>query len=133
MKWMLDTNILISLMKYKLRSIVDRIAALGDDDVVMSWVTFAELIKGAEGSQKKDAVLDVLHDLVRTIPVNYEVGEGLCRHYGYQSNMLKQAGTPIGANDLWIACHALSLGAVLVTNNASEFSRIEGLDVRNWV
>jgi tRNA(fMet)-specific endonuclease VapC len=42
------------------------------------------------------------------------------------------AGTPIGGNDLWIACHALAEGAVLVTNNTDEFARIEGLALENW-
>jgi tRNA(fMet)-specific endonuclease VapC len=42
-------------------------------------------------------------------------------------------GTPISGNDLWIACHALMLGAVLVTNNLREFARIERLRLENWV
>lgn len=39
----------------------------------------------------------------------------------------RATGTPIGANDLWIACHALAEDAVLVTNNVREFERVEGL------
>lgn len=46
---------------------------------------------------------------------------------------LREAGTPIGANDLWIACHALSLDATLVTSNVREFERLEGLRLENWV
>jgi tRNA(fMet)-specific endonuclease VapC len=42
-------------------------------------------------------------------------------------------GTPIGAYDLMIAAHALSLGLVLVTNNEREFQRIPALFVENWV
>ena len=45
---------------------------------------------------------------------------------------LKTAGTPIGGNDLWIACHALAEKAILVTNNVREFERVEGLTVENW-
>ena len=41
-------------------------------------------------------------------------------------------GTPIGANDLWIACHALALDATLVTNNTREFERVTGLRLENW-
>ena len=40
--------------------------------------------------------------------------------------------TPIGANDLWIACHALAIGATVVSHNVSEFSRIEGLPLVDW-
>ena len=42
-------------------------------------------------------------------------------------------GKNIGPNDLWIAAHALALDAVLVTNNESEFSRVPGLKVENWL
>jgi tRNA(fMet)-specific endonuclease VapC len=31
-----------------------------------------------------------------------------------------------------IAAHARALGAVLVTNNVREFSRVDGLRVENW-
>ncbi|MGK2915564.1 MAG: hypothetical protein ACSLE5_14150 [Porticoccaceae bacterium] len=39
----------------------------------------------------------------------------------------------MGANDLWIACHALAEDATLVTNNTREFTRVAGLRVVNWV
>ena len=46
---------------------------------------------------------------------------------------LEAAGLPIGANDLWIAAHARTLGAIMVTANVSEFSRVPGLNVENWL
>jgi tRNA(fMet)-specific endonuclease VapC len=46
---------------------------------------------------------------------------------------LERAGTPIGANDLWIAAQALSLGHRMVTDNEREFSRVDGLAVENWL
>ena len=45
---------------------------------------------------------------------------------------LERAGTPIGANDLFIAAHAVALDAILVTANEREFSRVPGLKVENW-
>jgi tRNA(fMet)-specific endonuclease VapC len=41
-------------------------------------------------------------------------------------------GTPIGANDLWIAAHALALDATLVSHNVREFARIDGLRLEDW-
>lgn len=38
----------------------------------------------------------------------------------------------IGANDLFIAAHARSLGLTLVTNNAREFERVPKLAIENW-
>ena len=46
--------------------------------------------------------------------------------------LLKAAGTPLGANDLWIACHALSQNATLVTHNLRAFERIAGLKLDDW-
>ena len=46
---------------------------------------------------------------------------------------LESARTPIGANDMLIAAHALASGCVLVTDNGREFSRIIGLKVENWL
>ena len=65
--------------------------------------------------------------------VLYPAGPAICEHYAEQFTRLKDAGTPIGANDLWIACHALAEGATLVTHNTREFQRVEGLRVEDWV
>ena len=131
---MLDTNILIYLIKNKPGSVTQRVNALGEDDeLCMSFVTYAELLKGAEGSTRKAEVLRRLEGLTRQVPVLYPSGTGLCEHYAEQSVRLKAAGTPIGSNNLWIACHALAEASVLVTNNESEFNRVAGLTVENWV
>jgi tRNA(fMet)-specific endonuclease VapC len=53
-------------------------------------------------------------------------------HYGEIRSDLEKHGIPIGSLDTMIAAHARALGAVLVTNNVREFSRVEGLRVENW-
>jgi tRNA(fMet)-specific endonuclease VapC len=45
---------------------------------------------------------------------------------------LERSGRVIGNNDMLIAAHAFSAGAVLVTNNQREFSRITRLICENW-
>ena len=134
MIYMLDTNILIYLIKNKPPGIATRINALDNrDELTMSFFTYAELLKGAERSTRKDQVLTQLQQLTNSIPVNYSANVELCQHYATQFTLLKSAGTPIGANDLWIACHALSQNAILVTHNVREFERIQGLKVEDWV
>ena len=133
MRYMLDTNILIYLIKNKPLSVADRINALDEEAVLcMSFFTYAELLKGAERSVRKAEVLRQLDQLIRQIPVLFEADRALCEHYAMQFTRLKAAGTPIGANDLWIACHALATGATLVTHNTREFERVDGLPLENW-
>ena len=130
---LLDTNILIYLIKNHPPQVAERIDALApNDSLAMSFITWAELLQGAEGSQRREATLRQLHQLARQVPVLYPEGPQICRHYTVQATALKRRGTPIGANDLWIACHALALDATLVSHNVSAFARIEGLRLEDW-
>jgi len=130
---LLDTNILIYLIKNHPPQVAERIDALApNDSLAMSFITWAELLQGAEGSQRREATLRQLDQLARQVPVLYPEGPQICRHYAVQATALKRRGTPIGANDLWIACHALALDATLVSHNLSEFARIDGLRLEDW-
>ena len=131
--YMLDTNILIYLIKNKPPAVAERINALGSDAALcMSFFSFAELLLGAERSTRKADVRRQLDALTRVVPVRYAAGRALCEHYAELSARLRAAGTPIGANDLWIACHALADDCTLVTNNLREFERLPGLRLENW-
>ena len=118
MIYMLDTNVLIYLIKNKPPSIATRVNELVKDAVLcMSFISYAELLKGAEKSKRKAETLQQLNRLTQQIAVNYQISANLCEHYATQFTQLKEAGTPIGASNLWIACHALSQNATLVTHN----------------
>ncbi len=131
--YMLDTNILIYLLKNRPEEVAQRMNRLkADDTLCMSYVTYAELLKGAEGSARPTEVLSQLEVLTDLVPVNYHCDASMCVHYAQLAARLRRAGTPIGANDLWIASHALALACVLVTNNLREFQRVEGLQLENW-
>ena len=133
MIYLLDTNILIYLIKNQPPTVAQRVDALPvDARLAMSFVTWAELLKGAERSTRKPEVLRRLDALARQVMVLYPAGSSICEHYAEQFTRLKDDGTPIGANDLWIACHALAESATLVTHNSREFLRIGGLRVEDW-
>ena len=133
MRCMLDTNILIYLMKNKPPIVADRVNAQGGSaELCMSFFTFAELLTGAERSTRKTDVLRRLNALTRVVTVRYGVKPAICEHYAAQFTRLRAAGTPIGANDLWIASHALADDCTLVTNNLREFERVAGLRLENW-
>jgi tRNA(fMet)-specific endonuclease VapC len=55
------------------------------------------------------------------------------REAGKLRQQLRERGTPIGDMDMLIAAHALSVNAVVVTNNVKEFARVPGLKVENWL
>lgn len=134
MIYLLDTDILIYLLKQQTPAIAQRIDALpAEDCLCMSFVTWAELLKGAERSTRKTEVVRRLETLALQVPVRYPANAAICRHYAEQATRLKDSGTPIGANDLWIACHALAEDATLVTHNTREFKRVTGLRVEDWV
>jgi Predicted nucleic acid-binding protein, contains PIN domain len=133
MRYLLDTNILIYLLKNRPESVAQRVNSLpADSSLGMSFFTYAELLKGAERSSRKAEVMLRLERLTQQVPVVYDGTAKLCEQYAVHFTRLKLAGTPIGANDLWIACHALALDATLVTHNTREFERIEGLALEDW-
>ena len=133
MIYLLDTNILIYLIKNQPPAVAERVNRLSpEDDLAMSYVSYAELLMGAERSSQRERTIQRLERLRQEVIVLYPDNPAICQHYAEQFTSLKTAGTPIGANDLWIACHALAEDATLVTNNTREFQRIAGLRLENW-
>ena len=101
MIYLLDTNILIYLTKNRPPQVAERIDAISDkDSLAMSFVTWAELLRGAEGSQRREATLQQLEALTRLVQVLllYPQRRGICEHYAVQATALKRRATPIGAN-----------------------------------
>lgn len=135
MIYMIDTNILIYQMKNIFPQITARFNRAEEQDaqLVMSFITYTELLKGAENSTQKLKVLATINQLIQKIKIVYPNNSKICQHYATQFQQLKQAGTPIGNHDLWIACHTLAEQAVLVTHDVREFQRIKGLVVEDWV
>ncbi len=99
---------------------------------VMAVVTYAELQYGVQVSSKKKANLAAVDALARHVAVLAWPQEA-AGHYAQIRADLKKKGSMIGANDLLIAAHARSLGAIVVTNNTKDFRRVKGLSVENWV
>ena len=131
MRYLLDTNICIYIAKRRPAKVVSRLEQLQPGDVGMSVVTFLELTYGACKSQRVVENLARLEQLERVVPAQ-PLDAQVARDYGRIRADLEQKGALIGAYDLLIAAHALSLGLTLVTNNVREFRRVPGLKVENW-
>jgi len=131
MRYLLDTNVFIAAMKGVdgIRSKLERTAL---SDIVLSPVVLGELELGVEKSahrEKNSARLTRLVEEIELVPLDAEVS----RQYGLIRAQLESRGTPIGANDFWIAAQGLALGAVVVTDNESEFTRVPDLITENWL
>lgn len=131
-RYMLDTNICISLIKVRPDKMSRRLSRLPVEDVGISSVVAAELWYGVALSEKKKLNEAALRDFLDFVNV-LDWPSGACPVYGRIRAHLKKKGTPIGAMDLLIASHASFLNAVLVTNNTREFDRVPELKMENWL
>ncbi|MDD7973874.1 type II toxin-antitoxin system VapC family toxin [Roseinatronobacter alkalisoli] len=128
--YMLDTNVVSDLLRNPDGNAAKRIADVGPDAICVSIITAAELRYGCakKGSAKLlahvEAILESVQILAFDVPADAE--------YGGIRAALEAAGKTIGPNDLLIAAHAYAAGAILVTENTGEFSRVRGLRVENW-
>jgi tRNA(fMet)-specific endonuclease VapC len=131
LKYMLDTNIAIYVIKRKPIKILD-VFNLHARQMAISSITHAELLHGVEKSAAPEHNLRQVEDFVSRLVV-LEYGSKAAAHYGQIRAELEKNGTPIGVSDLHIAGHARSEGLILVTNNMREFTRVNALRIENWV
>ena len=131
MRYLLDTNICIYLMKHSPPQIAARFQALRVGDAAMSAITYAELRLGLRANPAtaahNQAVLESLTDDLPVVPF----AEAAADSYG--SLQTDTALKRKDALDRLIAAHAVSLNAVLVTNNIADFKAYKNLRVENWV
>jgi tRNA(fMet)-specific endonuclease VapC len=132
MKWMLDTNICIAIIRQQPEAALRRLRGKAIGQVGVSAVTVAELQNGAAKSSRADQAKSALSEFLLPIEVA-PFDEAACGSYGAVRARLEAMGKPIGPLDTLIAAHALSLGVVLVTHNLKEFRRVPGLAVEDWL
>lgn len=146
MIYLLDTDTLIYMIRglkpatrsrsrqEKARLLVQRCQATQKEGHVvgLSAITVAELIFGACQSGQYEEEMSALQKILAPFETFDWDAVKAPRHYGHIRHTLEQAGQPIGAMDLLIAAHALSLDATLVTNNQAHFRRVPDLRSEVW-
>ena len=131
MRYMLDTNVCIHVIKKKSPQVIMNFLKHDPEDMCISSITYGELMHGVEKSQAVDrnrAAVTLFLSAIAILPFDGRAAE----HYGEVRAELERKGTPIGAMDMLIAGHAKSLGLILVTNNTREFVRVEDLEIEDW-
>lgn len=131
LRYMLDTNICIYVMKNRpsgLRERFDRLV----DELCISTISLGEMYFGAEKSTRQGEnrlAIEEFAARLELLPFSVDAAA----HYGQIRAELERGGRPAGTHDMLIGGHARSEGLVLVTNNLREFRRMPGLRFENWV
>jgi len=129
--YMFDTDTVSYVMQRSSQALLEKLVSVPVSDVCISVIVKAELLYGVEISPRKQRDEAELAAFLRYADVLGLTDEAAA-HYAEIRADLKMRGELIGANDLFIAAHARSLGLTLVSNNTREFSRVKGLKLENW-
>ena len=130
MKYHLDTNICVFMTKHH-PHVIEEFAGRKDAGVAISSIVLAELQFGVINSQYIEKNHNALMKLLSTLDVLPFDGSAAAE-YGPICTNLRRRGKPISPMDMLIAAHAKAEGAILVTNNTREFSRVDGLALEDW-
>lgn len=131
MKYLLDTNICIYIIKRRPERVIEELTRQTVGEVGVSSITAAELWYGTARSRSYERSRAALEQFLVPLviaPFDAAAAEAC----GHIRTSLERQGQPIGPFDTLIAAHALSLGITLVTNNEREFRHVPGLIVVNW-
>lgn len=132
MKYMLDTNICIYILNKKPISYIKKLENLEKKySIAISSIVLAELQFGVSNSKYKEQNQINVNNLISKLEI-IDFTEQCALYYGEIRANLKRKGIIIGNNDLLIASHAICEKATLVTNNTSEFQRVDNLKLEDW-
>jgi tRNA(fMet)-specific endonuclease VapC len=131
MKLLLDTNICIYIIKQQPATVIEHFLEYQVGDIGISSITLSELRYGVAKSTHREKNAKALDEFIIPLEV-VSFDEDAAHAYGDIRATLEKSGTPIGAMDMLIAAHAVSLGIPLVTNNTREFARIPDINIIDW-
>ena len=129
MRYLLDTNAVVDLLRRREGRILSRIRSHDPGDIGLSSIVLHELYYGAFKSRRQEQSV-ALVDALRFEVLEFDGDDS--RHAGEIRAALAKAGTPVGPYDVLIAGQARARELTLVTANVGEFQRIEGLTVADW-
>jgi len=131
MKYILDTNVCIGLLKGKSSFLRTKIENILTDHIIIPAIVRFELYYGAYKSSRREETLQKLNEFLTSFET-IELDNHIAETAGKIRADIEKQGTPIGPYDLLIGASALYTGYVLVTHNTKEFSRIPGLMIEDW-
>ena len=129
-KYLLDTNICVYFLK-GLYDLDNKIEKAKTENCFVSEITIAELKFGAENSEKQEKNRKTVDEFVSKftiIPIFNSLDV-----YAKEKARLRKKGIPLDDFDLLIGSTAISNNLTLVTRNVSDFERLKGIEIENWV
>lgn len=130
MKYLLDTNICIYLMKGD-KDVSESIDKVERNLVFISFITLSELYYGAYKSVRQQENLNAVALLASNIQV-IESNTEIAEVFGKIKAGLIKRGRIIDDADIFIAAAAMTNELSLVTNNIKHFENIPGIRLENW-
>jgi len=132
---MLDSCICSFIMREQPVSVLFKLQEMvaAQHRIVISAITYAEMRFGTIGKKASPKHAVLVADFLQRVDAILPWDSAAVDATTVVKQQLTEKGTPIGANDTAIAGHAIAVGALLVTNNLREFSRVEGLEVEDWI
>lgn len=121
-RFLIDSDCAIYTFTGQYPALQERLSKCDPGEVVISAVSFAELVHGTDAGKPPPA--DLLEAFVRTIPI-LAFDEPAARAYARLP--LRRARF-----DRLLAAHALSIGATIITNNEGDFADVPELKTENW-
>jgi tRNA(fMet)-specific endonuclease VapC len=131
MKYMLDTNTCIFLIRRRYPSVLETLMKKKPGDVTLSSLTVAELQYGVEKSSAIEKNKEALGFFLTPFEI-LDFDTTAAEEYGRIRSSLEKSGKPIGSIDTLIAAHAVSQDLILVTHDR-DFDRISELKTQDWV
>ena len=135
-RYLLDTNICIYLIKKHPPEVLARFQQIQLKQLHIPSITLFELYFGIEKNNSQQRNLAALENFIAPLTI-VDFTLDAAKKAAKIRNDLQKQGTPIGAYDIQIAAMALSHNMTLLTNNVREnvreFERVKSLKLENWV
>lgn len=130
MKYLLDTNVIISLYRQEKNGIQQKLREVGIDNCCISDITLYELYWGARLNRNPEIELKKIDKLSQCITI--VPSKNIVKEASRQKYLLKEKGMPIEDFDIMIGSAAIVNNLVLVTRNTKHMGRLENIRLEDW-
>jgi tRNA(fMet)-specific endonuclease VapC len=134
MTYLLDTNICVFFLR-GIYNLDEKFRAVGIENCFISEITLLELEYGVANSDPSYHVRqrDALEKFTEAFDERILPIRDCFKEYAQQRIRLRKRGLLISDFDILIGCTAVVNGLIMVTENLSDFNRIDNITIENWI